>query len=46
MSQLGGILPTYYLLDCLVKQRRAISLYDSDFELPDRLSSNEWQLAD
>ena len=37
---------TYYLLDRLVEQRRAISLYDSDFELPDRLSSNEWQLAE
>ena len=37
---------TYYLLDHLVEQRRAISLYDSDFELPDRLSSNVWQLAE
>ena len=37
---------TYYLLDRLVEQRRAISLYDSDFELPDRLSSNDWQLAE
>ena len=37
---------TYNLLDCLVEQRRAISLYDSDFELPDRLNSNEWQLAE
>ena len=36
----------YYLLDHLVEQRRAISLYDSDFELPDRLNSNEWQLAE
>ena len=30
----------------MVEQNRAISLYDSDFELPDRLSSNEWQLAE
>ena len=37
---------TYNLLDRLVEQRRAISLYDSDFELPDRLNSNEWQLAE
>lgn len=29
-----------------LKQRRAICLYDSDFELPDRLGSNEWQLAE
>ena len=28
---------TYYLLDHLVEQRREIGLYDSDFELPDRL---------
>ena len=37
---------TYYLLDRLVEQRRAICLYESDFELPDRLGSNEWQLAE
>jgi len=37
---------TYYLLDCLVEQRRAISLYDTDFELPERLNINEWQLAE
>ena len=37
---------TYYLLDRLVEQRRAISLYDTDFELPERLNSNEWQLAE
>ena len=37
---------TYYLLDRLVEQHRAISVYDSDFELPDRLSSNKWQLAE
>ena len=30
----------------MVEQCRVISLYDSDFELPDRLSSNEWQLAE
>ena len=34
------------MLECLVEQRRAISLYDTDFELPDRLNSNEWQLAE
>ena len=34
-----------YMLERLVEQRRAISLYDTDFELPDRLCSNEWQLA-
>ena len=33
-----------FYLDRLVEQRRAISLYDSDFELSD--SSNEWQLAE
>ena len=37
---------TYYMLERLVEQRRAISLYDTDFELPDRLNSNEWQLAE
>ena len=37
---------TDYLLDCLVEQRRAISLYDTDFELPEKLNSNEWQLAE
>ena len=37
---------TYYMLECLVEQRRAISLYDTDFEFPDRLNSNEWQLSD
>ena len=37
---------TYYLLDRLVEQRRAISLYDTDFELPEKLNSNEWQLAE
>ena len=38
---------TYYMLKRrLVEQRRDISLYDSDFELPDHLCSNEWQLAE
>ena len=37
---------TYYLLDRLVEQRRAISFYDTDFELPEKLNSNEWQLAE
>ena len=37
---------TYYMLERLVEQQRAISLYDTDFELPDRLNSNEWQLAE
>ena len=37
---------TYYMLERLVEQRRAISLYDTDFELPDRLHSNEWHLAE
>ena len=36
---------TYYMLERLVEQRRAISVYDTDFELPDCLHSNEWQLA-
>ena len=37
---------TYYLLNRLVEQRRAICLYDTDFELPERLNTNEWQLAE
>ena len=36
---------TFYMLERLVEQQRVISLYDTDFELPDRLCSNEWQLA-
>ena len=34
------------MLDHLVEQRRAVTLYDADFELPDHQSSNEWQLAE
>ena len=37
---------TYYMLECLVEQRRAISLYDNDFELANCLHSNEWHLAE
>ena len=37
---------TYYLLDHLVEQCRAISLNDTDFELPERLNSNKWHLAE
>ena len=37
---------TYYMLESLVEQHRAISLYDTDFELLDCLNSNEWQLSD
>ena len=37
---------TYYLLDRSVEQRREISLYDTDFELPEKLNSNQWQLAE
>ena len=37
---------TYYMFEHLVEQRRAISLYDTDFELPDHLHSNEWHLAE
>ena len=33
------------MLERLVEQRRAISLYYTDFELPDCLHSNEWHLA-
>ena len=36
---------TYYMLAHPVEQRRAICLYDTKFELLDRLNSNEWQLA-
>ena len=36
---------TYYMLNRMVEQRRAISLYDADFGLPDKLNSNEWQQA-
>ena len=32
---------TYYMLEHLVEQQRAISLYNTDFELPDHLNSNE-----
>ena len=34
------------MLERLVEQRRAIILYNTDFQLPDRLCSNEWQLAE
>ena len=37
---------TYYMLERLVEQQRVISLYDTDFELPDGLHSNEWHLAE
>jgi len=37
---------TYYFLDHLVEQCRVISLYDTDFELPERLNPNEWLLAE
>ena len=37
---------TYYMLEHLVEQQRAISLYDTDFDLPDHLCANEWQLAE
>ena len=37
---------TYYMLECLVEQRRAISLYDADYGLPERLSANNWQQAE
>ena len=30
----------------LAEHRRAISLYDTDFELPNCLNFNEWQLAE
>ena len=36
---------TYYMLERLVEHQRAISLYDTDYVLPDRLHSNEWHLA-
>ena len=32
---------TYYMLEHLVEQRRAICLYDTKFELLDHLNSNE-----
>ena len=37
---------TYYMLECLVEQHRAISLYDADYGLPERLSANDWQQAE
>ena len=37
---------TYYMLERLVEQQRTISLYDTDFELSDRLHSNEWHLSE
>ena len=37
---------SYYMLERVVEQRRAISLYDADHGLPEKLSANEWQQAD
>ena len=37
---------SYYMLERVVEQRRAISLYDADHGLPEILSANEWQQAD
>ena len=37
---------TYYMLSCIIQQRRAITLYDTDFGLPEQLNSNGWQQAE
>ena len=37
---------SYYMLERLVEQRRALSLYDADHGLPEQLSANEWQQAE
>ena len=37
---------TYYMLSHIIQQRRAITLYDTDFGLPEQLNSNEWQQAE
>ena len=34
------------MLEGLVEQCRAISLYDADYGLPERLSPNDWQQAE
>ena len=37
---------SYYMLQRLVEQCRAICLYDTDYGLPEQLSANEWQQAE
>ena len=37
---------TYYMLERLVEQSRAKSLYDADYGLPEWLSVNNWQQAE
>jgi len=37
---------SYYMLERLVEQRRAISLYDADYGLPEQLSASDWQQAE
>ena len=43
MSPHVGIQHTSHMLSHIIKQRRAITLYDTDFGLPEQLNSIEWQ---
>lgn len=36
---------TYYMLQPLIEQKRALGIFGSEFELPDNLTAHQWTLV-